>query len=259
MVCSPYVGREGTELLASHFTEPFCRSGELTFITDLSPANVCQKSTDPSALRSLQERLTSVRIRHVPAIHAKVYLADDDYGLVTSANLTAAGLFRNFEYGIEVRQASVVSTIKRDVLEYGALGADVAPHQLDAYCQASDKLYALFEDQRRSIRQEVRRTFEESFREAEDTLIRLRLARGPVHTVFAKTIEYLLRLHGSMNTEQLHPLIQAIHPDLCDNTIDRIIDGKRFGKKWKHAVRSAQQQLKSRGTVKYEDGLWAIA
>jgi hypothetical protein len=62
-----------------------------------------------------------------------------------------------------------------------------------------------------------------------------------------------------MATEQMHPLIQAIHPDLCDDSIDRVIDGKRFGKKWKHAVRTAQQQLKKRGVVKYEEGLWRLA
>ena len=103
---------------------------------------------------------------------------------------------------------------------------------------------------------EIRRRFEESLRSAEDSLIRIRLAGGPVHTVFARTIEYLLRSHGVMATEGLHPLIKAIHPDLCDDSVDRVIDGKRFGKKWKHAVRTAQQQLKKRGVICYENGLW---
>jgi hypothetical protein len=62
-----------------------------------------------------------------------------------------------------------------------------------------------------------------------------------------------------MTTEDIHPLIKAIHPDLCDDSVDRVIDGKRFGKKWKHAVRTAQQQLKKRGVVRYDDGLWRFA
>jgi hypothetical protein len=185
-------------------------------------------------------------------------VADGDYAIVTSANLTAAGIFRNFEYGIEVTEEAVARTIKRDVLEYGALGADVPPDQLDAYCEAADELYAHFEQQRQSIRREARRRFEQSFRDAQERLIRLRLAHGPVHTVFAQTIQYLLRLHGAMTTEELDPLIQAIHPDLCDDTVDRIIDGQRFGKKWKHAVRTAQQHLKKRGIVRHERGRWAI-
>jgi hypothetical protein len=61
-----------------------------------------------------------------------------------------------------------------------------------------------------------------------------------------------------LTTEELHPMIKAIHPDLCDDSVDRVIDGKRFGKKWKHAVRTAQQQLKKRGLICYEDGLWRL-
>jgi hypothetical protein len=44
--------------------------------------------------------------------------------------------------------------------------------------------------------------------------------------------------------------------DLCDNTVDRVIDGKRFGKKWKHAVRSAQQHLKRQQKILLLDGVW---
>jgi hypothetical protein len=53
-------------------------------------------------------------------------------------------------------------------------------------------------------------------------------------------------------------LIENIHPDLCDNTVDRVIDGKRFGKKWKHAVRTAQQQLKREGLVALSGGRWLL-
>jgi hypothetical protein len=244
--------------LASHFTDVFRERGSITFITDLSPANVCQKSTDPRALRQLREHAVSTTIRHLPGVHAKVYIADADFAIVGSANLTAGGLYRNFEYGLELRSDPITRRIKQDILEYGALGAEVLPEQLDAYCEAADDLQSLFDAQRRSIRHEIRRRFEESLRSAQDTLIRLRLAGGPVHTVFARTIDYLLRSRGSMTTETLHPLIKSIHPDLCDDSVDRVIDGKRFGKKWKHAVRTAQQQLKKRGVVCYDDGLWRL-
>ena len=77
-----------------------------------------------------------------------------------------------------------------------------------------------------------------------------------MHTVFARTILYLLGQHGAQTTVQLHRMVEAIHPELCDNTIDRVIDGRRFGKKWKHAVRTAQQQLKKRGLVRYMGTNW---
>jgi hypothetical protein len=52
--------------------------------------------------------------------------------------------------------------------------------------------------------------------------------------------------------------VQAIHPDLCDDSIDRVIDGEHFGKKWKHQVRSAQSYLKRIGSVQLRDGKWRL-
>ncbi|MGB9178477.1 MAG: hypothetical protein WCB68_04450, partial [Pyrinomonadaceae bacterium] len=57
----------------------------------------------------------------------------------------------------------------------------------------------------------------------------------------------------------LHNMIEVIHPDLCDNSIDRVIDGKRFGKKWKHAVRTAQQNLKKKGLIILDSGRWSVS
>jgi hypothetical protein len=56
----------------------------------------------------------------------------------------------------------------------------------------------------------------------------------------------------------MNPMIQRIHADLCDDSIDRVIDGEHFGKKWKHAVRTAQQQLKKRGEIHLRDGRWHL-
>ncbi len=62
-----------------------------------------------------------------------------------------------------------------------------------------------------------------------------------------------------MPTVKIHQLIQQLHPDLCDDSVDRIIDGENFGKKWKHAVRTAQQNLKKKGEVVYANGVWSPA
>lgn len=80
-----------------------------------------------------------------------------------------------------------------------------------------------------------------------------------MHTVFARTILYLLDTLGPLTTVQMHSRVEAIHPDLCDNTVDRVIDGKRFGKKWKHAVRTAEQQLKKRGLIELQGDTWRLS
>jgi hypothetical protein len=56
----------------------------------------------------------------------------------------------------------------------------------------------------------------------------------------------------------LHPLIQQLHPDICDDSIDRVIDGVHFGKRWKHHVRSAQSHLKADGKIRTDGERWHI-
>lgn len=258
LISSPYATREGTDLVAGNITATLRDSGHLSFVTDLSPANICQYSTDPAAILSLGESTRRATIRHLPRLHAKVYVADDEVAIVTSGNLTAGGLLHNHECGIEVTDTRLVRRIRRDISDLADLGALVTRDTLTAYCQAVDELRGAFERERRSAARAIKQHFEKTLRAVEDDLIRMRLAGGALHTVFARTIEYLLRRQGPSTTTSLHPLIAALHPDLCDDTVDRVIDGKRFGKKWKHAVRTAQQQLKKQGIVRLDGNVWQL-
>lgn len=259
LVSSPYVTQEGVDLVTKNLSAGTRSEGRLRFLTDLSPLNICQGSTDPHALQSLTKAVSNVQIAHLPRLHAKVYVADSDRAIVTSGNLTNAGLLLNYEYGLETTEPALVETIQRDITAYSELGGAVLPQRLAAYCQIVDRVRATYRRQQATVVKSVRQAFNEAFRMAEDELIKLRLAGGAMHTVFAKTILYLLEHHGPLSTTRLHPMIEAIHPDLCDNSIDRVIDGKRFGKKWKHAVRTAQQQLKKQGLVKLSGDRWIIA
>jgi len=79
-----------------------------------------------------------------------------------------------------------------------------------------------------------------------------------VGAILSETIVRLLEQHGSLTTAELHGLIQPLHPDICDDAIDLVIDGERFGRKWKHQVRNAQQSLKRAGRVAYHDSRWHL-
>jgi len=258
VISSPYVTRDGTSYLLSHLPHDRMNSINLRLVTDLSSVNIYQASTDPDALRILADMVPNLKLFHLPKLHAKVYVSDYHSAVITSANLTAGGLDRNYEYGLFIDSTNLVRQIYEDITEYSDLGALVTTENLLEYCKIAEKLKATFRKQQLSIRFAMQKEFEHCVLSAEDSLIRLRLAGGAMHTVFAKTILYLLRRYGPMKTTDLHPKIQQIHPDLCDDNIDRVIDGKHFGKKWKHAVRTAQQQLKSRGLVKFTDGRWEL-
>jgi hypothetical protein len=258
LICTPFVGLEGTRFVLENTRPQFREHGQVKFLTNLCVANVCSLTTDPRSLRSLTDKIAGSSVIHLPGLHAKVYVADGAHAIVTSGNLTAGGLYRNLEYGVELTESRITTAIRQDLLDITQLGAAVPNDRLAAYCEAVERLLVDVARRTRQVQSEIAREFRAEVRPIEDDLIRLRLAEGPLHTVFARTIEYLLRKHGPLKTIELHPLIEALHPDLCDNSVDRIIDGKRFGKKWKHAVRTAQQQLKQRGSINYQNETWAL-
>ena len=85
----------------------------------------------------------------------------------------------------------------------------------------------------------------------------LRTGGERLNTVFERAIPFILR-DGPRTTIEIHEAIRAIHPDLCDDSQDRVIRGQHFGKKWKHAVRSAQWHLKERGVIELHEGVWRL-
>jgi hypothetical protein len=257
-IAAPFITLPGVEAVRSSLSSELQNQGKIETLTCLDVISICQGTCDPFALRSLIGGINSFTLTHLPRLHAKVYIADDRAAIITSGNLTGGGLATNFEYGVALDEPTVIGRIRDDLCEYASLGANVGDEQLIVFCDASQRLRGAFKKQISSVSKAVREEFEERTREAEEQLIRLRLAGGARHAVFAKTIVYLLRRHGPLSTVEQHPLIQAIHPDLCDDSVDRIIDGENFGKKWKHAVRSAQQRLKKDGMINRRDEKWFL-
>ena len=257
VVSSPYVTSRGAGFVLSHLPDEVKPTLSFSLLTDLSPLNVAQAATDPGAVRDLATALPQSRVFHLPRVHAKVYVMDADRAIITSGNLTAGGLDFNYEYGLKVLDAPTAAAIHRDITDYAALGALVPTDVLNAYSANAAELRDLYKAQERAVRR-ADTGLRRALSSAADELTRLRLAGGPMHTVFAATILYLLAKHGPMPTTELHPRVEAMHPDLCDNSVDRVIDGKRFGKKWKHAVRTAQQQLKKRGQIELVGDMWKL-
>jgi hypothetical protein len=259
LIAAPFITQPGVNIVQSSLSDDLKRQGEIQVLTCLDVLSICQGTCDPHALKGLLKGAPLTTLTHLPRLHAKVYIADDRAAIITSGNLTVGGLATNFEYGIALNESSLVRQVKIDMREYASLGAILGDEQLGSFCEASDRVRQAFQKQAKSVVKAFRKEFEKQARIAEDQLIRLRLAGGARHTVFTKTIVYLLRRHGPLKTIEKHPLIQAIHPDLCDDSVDRVIEGEHYGKKWKHAVRTAQQRLKEAGLIELgDDGRWHL-
>jgi len=256
VLCSPYIGREPCDRVA-HRVRNDSSPGtfEVFVVTDLSRDNVVSGVTDADALATLVEAVPSATVRFLPSLHAKVYVADYAQAIVTSSNMTTAGLRRNFEYGVRCSELETVRRIRDDVLQYALLGSLVDNAQLKRIAEIATDLREIHVRAQRTVKRSLRLEFDRRLRLAEDEIIRVRSAGRTLHAIFADAIMHVLR-QGPLRTADIHLAVRGIHPDLCDDAVDRVIDGRHFGKKWKHAVRTAQQHLKKEGRVRFEQGLW---
>lgn len=86
-LASPYLTTRVANELASRAQ---ASAAEWTVITALNAQAMRSGYQSPSGLRALLE--SGVQVRHLPGLHAKVYLVDGQFGLVGSGNLTSTGL-----------------------------------------------------------------------------------------------------------------------------------------------------------------------
>jgi hypothetical protein len=251
-ISSPYVDQKGVDLLC-RIIEKKSRV-KLFIITNLTIQNIVSKFTDPTALLKLYENFKFVQISSLGKLHAKVYLIDDIGGIITSANLTGGGLITNFEYGVFINDHEIISTVKDDMFKYFSLGNVLDKKILEKISGEAKKIYLVKKKTENVIRKtKLPQLLKRATENLNIELLKNRVKEGKtVNAIFSNTILYLLEKKGSLATSELHPLIQSIHPDICDDSIDRVINGQHFGKKWKHQVRSAQQFLKRQGLI-YRD------
>ncbi len=219
-------------------------------LTDLSPAKLLSGATDPSALQLLVVAFPKATIRFLQSLHAKIYVADETRAIVTSANFTESGLWRNYEYGVSFDEPAVVARIRADVVCYGALGPEVMVQELQVWAMAAaERKEQKIAAERTAMLQRIRE-FDRKVAAFEMDILRARTRGVAPNQIFERAILHLLHF-GPKTTRQVHWGIHAIHPDLCEDSVHRVIDGYHYGKKWKHALNSAQQDLKRRREIGY--------
>lgn len=254
-ISSPFVTQNGVDFVLKNIDKSLRESGTFTFLTNLSPINIIQGSNNPKVFERLNSEIQNMKIWHLPKLHAKVYISDRKKSIITSGNLTNGGLFSNFEYGIQINQEVETQKIYQDINKYCQLGSLIEKDTLLSLIDISSQITRQIPKLESNISSEIRYLLES----AQNELVKDRLNVGAIHNVFSKTILYVLEKNPQgLKTEDIHQEIKEIHPDLCDDMVDRIIDGKSFGKKWRHAVRTSQQHLKKNGSIILENEKWRL-
>lgn len=257
VVCTPSIDREGARLLIDNVESDRRTEMSLRILTDLSPVRIYGAKTEPRALLDLADVFQHTEVRHLPSVHANAYVSDMDAAIVGSGTLTRRGLYVNYEYAIQVLDVESIVDIRNDLLSYASLGSLITRHVLADLVSLTKRLHE-HAGSTRGLSAAARSQLESLLSQAEDTLILPRIQRGTPHATFAETLGYILLKHGAMKTTDIHVLIQGIHPDLCNDSIERVIAGHVYGKKWKHQVRSAQAHLKRAALADHNAGVWRL-
>ncbi len=258
MLISPFIKRSTTDKMLSQLQKRGVHNRiQVVVLTDLRPESTLSGSTDLEALVQLGSSLPKFDLTHLPSLHAKVYLADRIMAIITSGNLTDSGISGNLEYGVVSSDENVVGEIRQDFESYARLGAKVSSEEVSTLVDEMRELKALFRRAEQTIRAKARRAFKEKLEATHAQLLHYRARGKTTHSIFAEAILFLLA-RGPLRTVELHPLIQRLHPDICDDSVDRVIGDVHFGKKWKHYVRNAQQHLKRQGRIQYDGGRWNL-
>lgn len=256
VICSPYIGRGPCDRMVRCLT----RSGSpptVHLLTDLSTDNLLSGATDAAALLTVAESLPSVFVRYLPRLHAKVYVRDEAEALVTSGNMTDSGLSRNHELGVRILDSPVVAQVRSHAMRLIELAALVPAAELRSLAEAASDLRQQWRASEASAKTALKSAFQARVSQVNDTLLGLRVAGQSLDATLSATVLFLLR-DGPLGTEDIHREVQRIHPDLCDDTIDRVINGQRFGKKWKQAVRRAQYHLKKKELIALVEKKWSL-
>lgn len=259
LLASPFITRRVTSWACDRLSKNASIARlRIVCLTNLKVDSVLSGSLELGGITEMGRAFPNFSVIHMPSLHAKVFIADHKIAIITSGNLTEAGLRKNCEYGVSICAPKLVKEVRHDFEGYAQLGAPLSLEEIDEFAAELDGLRATYQAQNRLLFSNVRTKFKSRLQNAEDRVLQFRAQSTTTQGILRKTILYLLA-KSPLRTSELHPLIQQIHPDLCDDSIDRVIDGVNFGKKWKHHVRSAQQALKREGMVTFSGEAWRLA
>ncbi len=265
IVAAPYITRQPVGRLIKGLGRRR-KSIKLDVLTSLHPDHLIDGSLDPDAWSRLCDAVPGSSVTHLLHLHTKSYVADAHTAIVTSSNLTNGGLWRNHEPGVAITHPDDVKDIADNLQEYGSLGVPVSEselaelHDLSRLARQGGSNPVGVQGSDSSPQRKI------VYDAINEKLIAPRIGSGDfvsnpdasVTAQFAEAILYVFRRHGPMPTRELGALARYPKPELCDDDVDRVINGRAFGKRWKHDIRNAQQQLKREGKISLKNRKWQM-
>ncbi len=231
IIAAPFIRRRPLERLVRKLRSR--QSVKIDLLTSLASHSLGEGLVDCGALLWFCQQVPGTSIRHLLHLHAKAYVADGHTAIVTSANLTNAGLSGNFELGVKITDVATVNEIADDLTDYGAMGVAVSRDQLaelDALAQTAHGIMAStnLPDPSGAVAR-----YDATLNEINERLISLRVQtpefesdpKGSLTGQFGDAVRYVLQTYGPLPTGEINPLVRSLKPELCDDQADRVING----------------------------------
>jgi hypothetical protein len=256
MIVAPYITKREAEMVRRKLKEQKNEVSVRT-LTSLNVESVLAGALNVEALDVLANVSASSEVVTLPRLHAKIYVFDESSAVVGSANLTTSALDSNFEYGVALTNPSLVQQVIADVGAYARLGSEVRKENIAELSATVGDLVTEHHRRQRSASKEAEEAFRNALDNADRTFSETLVGERSAQETFSEAVLYVLS-DGPAATRAIHPKVQQLLPDLCDDDEELVINGDRFGKSWKHQVRNAQQSLKRKGLIDLTDGKWHL-
>lgn len=192
----------------------------------------------------------------LPRLHAKVYIFDGKYAVVGSSNLTPSGLEFNYEYNVGLSDKRCVRNIVSDMSDYSTLGSKIKKEKLDELPVVVTDLMREHQKAVNSTSQETKRKFKEIVKGADIKFIEAFVGSKSAYSIFKEMVIYCL-MKESLSTKDLHVKVQQMLPEFCTNG-ELVINGQRFGKRWKHQIRTVLNDLRRKDEIAAENKTWRL-
>jgi phosphatidylserine/phosphatidylglycerophosphate/cardiolipin synthase-like enzyme len=239
---SPYINVGGVSILLDSIGNVNDKS--INILTNLSARNVVDNVTQPQALLKIYGAFKETTISSLDKLHAKIYIIDESFAIITSANLTYGGLKTNFEYGVLTDDVESIKIIKRDVLDYASLGHIFDRIFIEKIYEESQKIKHIQEKPDKERKDSELRLLLEQKKKIDYLFSRSYENKETRHSIFVKTILFLLQKHKRLTIVELYALTKNIHPEMCDDSIQYHNE-----KRWKIEIRQALFFLRKKGMV----------
>jgi len=258
LIASPYIKETEARWVCDQLRDTgSSRPCMVRVLTDIRSDSILAGSLDLEALEIFRNQHGQSQVVSLPRLHAKVYVADTRRALVTSANLTPSGLDGNFEYGVSLEDPVLVQRVRRDLEAYVQVGNVLTGVELASLVSVANDLKDEYEEVSKATSRKVKSRFNEALRQAQRQFLSAQAGKRTAHGLFADAMIYLLSTQP-LSTEELHPKVAQLLPDLCSDDTELVINGQKFGKQWKHTLRNAQVFLRRAGRIVLKDGRWTL-